>query len=346
MISEEKDIIYRLMGKFSGYWLIEVRKLSSFTISAYRDSCRSYLRYLKETNGITASKVLLEHFSREFVAGFLKWLNERHLSVATVNLRLTVLKAFARFAMDEEPRTWECLHGVTTLKPLRHPAKKKIKHLTKPQLKTLFSVIDLNTRSGIRNYMMIAFCYITAARVAELTAVKLKDIIRDGKKISVRLYGKGSKTRIVPLEGERFLGSFESYLRLFHSSNSKDDYLFYTNYRERKVRIARSTVDTVLKKLGARAVKIDPNFPEPLHCHILRHSRAMHLHAEGMPIAYLRDFLGHSSIESTSIYAWTDVATMRRELKKVKKLRTQALEKEKNTNGDPDTIALKLMGLT
>lgn len=345
-MTDSTELIHRLMGRFIGYWLTEVRKVSPRTVSAYRDSCRSYLAWLKETAVVTAAKVKLEHFSSRNAADFISWLNGRGLKASTVNLRLTALKAFAEFAMEEEPSTWEILHGVTGLKPLREPAVKVIKHLTKPQLKTLLSVIDVSTKTGRRDYTLIAFCYITAARVSELTGLRLGDVIKDGRKRAVRICGKGGKTRIVPLEGEKFLRSFNSYMRLFHSCSSEDDFLFYTSYRGNKAQMSRTTVDALLKKYGDKAKEKDPDFPAYLHCHMLRHSRAMHLHAESMPITHLRDFMGHSSIESTSIYAWTDVKTIRKDLKKVSKLRTEELEKEEKSDGISDAEAMKLMMLS
>ena len=101
-----------------------------------------------------------------------------------------MLKTFAEFAMDEEPSTWEIQHGVTLFKPHREPAgPRKIKHLTKPQLKPLLSVIDVSTETGLRDYVLRAFCYTTGARVSELTGIRLKDIIKQGKEVSVRLHG-------------------------------------------------------------------------------------------------------------------------------------------------------------
>lgn len=61
---------------------------------------------------------------------------------------------------------------------------------------------------------------------------------------------------------------------------------------------------------------------------MLRHSRAMHLLGEGLPPVYIRDLLGHADLSSTSVYAWTEAAAMRKALKKVQKLRTESLEEE------------------
>ena len=66
------------------------------------------------------------------------------------------------------------------------------------------------------------------------------------------------------------------------------------------------TVDYMLKKHGKIAHEHDKSFPEGLHCHMLRHSIAMHMLKKGIPISYIRDFLGHVSIDTTTIYSHAD----------------------------------------
>lgn len=66
------------------------------------------------------------------------------------------------------------------------------------------------------------------------------------------------------------------------------------------------TVDYFLKKYGKFAHEADTAFPEGLHAHMFRHSIAMAMHKNGIHISYIRDFLGHSSIETTSVYSYSD----------------------------------------
>ena len=65
------EIIHQLMGRFFSFWLPNVRKLSPRTISTYKDSCKSYLAYLKASYGVSASMVSIEHFSHDHVVGFI-----------------------------------------------------------------------------------------------------------------------------------------------------------------------------------------------------------------------------------------------------------------------------------
>ena len=77
------------------------------------------------------------------------------------------------------------------------------------------------------------------------------------------------------------------------------------------------TVDYFMKKYGRLAHRENCAFPEGLHAHMLRHSIAMAMYKKGIPISYIRDFLGHSSIETTTIYSHADEETMTRALESV-----------------------------
>lgn len=340
-----EKLIQKLIGRFTGYWLPVVRNLSVNTVKTYKDDCKSYVRYLKQTQGISTSKIALEHFTREQVQGFIEWLKSEGCGISTINHRLTVLKLFARYAMNEDPATMEYLCGIDSIPKLREPKRCVVKHLTHAQLNTLLKLIEPNSRIGRRDLALILMLYHAAGRVSEVIGIRLKDLnVDNGKVVSVRLRGKGDKVRIVPFEDKQFLNILNAYLKLFHSQSGPDDYLFYTNHESSKRQMHRNSVDAMLKKYNRKAKEQGKELPV-LHCHMMRHSKAMHLRSSGIPIFHIKDFLGHASITSTSIYAWTDVATMRKELKEVAKARASSLKIEEDLPSDPDAEALKTMGL-
>lgn len=341
------ELIHRLMGKFLRFYIIEVRSHTPATVQTYKEAYKSYLRFLKEQDKITAAKLSLEHFSIQHIEAYIAWMKEKGLKPASINLRLSALKTFAAFVIEEEPAATDVMLNILKLKNIRSPSKgtgtAPVKFLSKVQLKMLLAQMDLKDRYGFRDYVLTAFTYLTGARVSEMVSIRLQDLTIEGKSASVRLYGKGRKVRVIPLEDTKFVKQLKIYINRFHSKSSNEDYLFYTNHREGKTQMHRSTVDGLLKQYGKSAAEKLPGFPLPLHCHMLRHSRAMHLHAEGMPITHLRDFLGHASIETTMIYAWTEVTEMRKNLKKVHKLKVQSLNEE--TSEQENAEALKKMGL-
>ena len=78
-----------------------------------------------------------------------------------------------------------------------------------------------------------------------------------------------------------------------------------------------ANVDNMLKKYAALAKESDPLFPSHLHAHMFRHSIAMAMYKKGVPLSYIRDFLGHESIDTVRIYAYADSETIEEALKKV-----------------------------
>ena len=96
------------------------------------------------------------------------------------------------------------------------------------------------------------------------------------------------------------------YLKEFHEGMNSDDYLFYTVHDGKKTKMNHRTVNTFLSKYSEALHKKDPHFPEKLHEYMFRHSIGMAMYKAGIPLSYIRDFLGHSSVETTSIYAHAD----------------------------------------
>jgi len=104
------------------------------------------------------------------------------------------------------------------------------------------------------------------------------------------------------------------------------------------------TVDYFMKKYGKLAHIKDITFPENLHAHMLRHSIAMAMYKKGIPISYIRDFLGHSSIETTTIYSYADEETITKAIESVGNDENTTTQKQKNWKGKEQYL-LEFCGL-
>ena len=132
---------------------------------------------------------------------------------------------------------------------------------------------------------------------------------------TVRLTGKGRKSRVVPLVREQveILRGYMEENRLV-DGNSASEPLFRNNRLEK---LTREGISYVLRTYADMARKESPELiPEKLSCHSLRHSRAMHLLQAGVNLVYIRDILGHVSIQTTDIYARADSKAKREALEK------------------------------
>ena len=158
---------------------------------------------------------------------------------------------------------------------------------------------------------MLAFLYDSGARVQELIDLTRKDIRLDDPAV-VCLHGKGRKTRIVPIMShtKSLLEDYLMNLRQYTKYAPQDAPVFYNQQKEK---LTRRGVSYILGKYVDKA-KAHPEFHNlsKLTCHTLRHSRASHMLQAGIPLIYIRDFLGHVSITSTEIYARLDTEMKRK----------------------------------
>ena len=149
----------------------------------------------------------------------------------------------------------------------------------------------------------------------ELADLTVESVRIDSEPYSIKLYGKGRKARVVPMAREQV-----EHLRLYMEENHLDNSNMYGTplfFNNRHEKLTREGVAYVLKTYADMARKTDPSLiPERLSCHSLRHSKAMHLLQSGVNLIYIRDILGHVSIQTTDIYARADSKAKREALEK------------------------------
>ncbi|MDX1798296.1 MAG: tyrosine-type recombinase/integrase, partial [Candidatus Lokiarchaeia archaeon] len=158
-----------------------------------------------------------------------------------------------------------------------------------------------NSRKSERYYLIIRLLYSTMARVSELCNIKIRDI--DFERGYIRLRGKGNKERIIPVD-QRTLQILEEYLKNRISYESEDYLLVNTRNQQLSPRVIQTDIKTIKEKCGFPDSKI-------ITPHVFRHTGATHLRRSGMDISELQDILGHSSPNTTRIYAKNDITKLK-----------------------------------
>ncbi len=309
--------IYQLLHKFFEMQLPLYAKRSASTIINYKKSLNNFRQYLESTKGIPFTKISFDCFKKDMVYEYLVFLRDtKGNATQTLNLRLAALRSFIGFCSEDNIELGTLYVALKKIHNFKDTSKNKVEYLTESQLKTIFSTPEVDTVKGRRDRFFMIFAYETGGRVQELLDMKLENISKNSDFYTVKLYGKGSKTRTIPLMPET-VGHLERYIAEFHPDNNKNEYLFYTVHDDAKTQMKVGTVDSFLKRYAKIAHKKESDFPEGLHCHMFRHSIAMAMYKKGIPLSYIKDFLGHSSYESTKIYAYADDATIAEALKSV-----------------------------
>ena len=338
---------YQLLRDFLTDYLITKRNFSDKTARAYRQSINILRNYLREEKNISFDRIDFSCFSRSGIYDFLMWLKDtRNNSTQTLNLRLSAIKSFLKYCSEEDMELMPVYLAVASIHAFRGVKRLCIEYLAQEQLKLLFSVPDKTTRLGRRDLFFMIFAYETGARMQELLDLRLNCIIRGDSSVRVKIHGKGNKTRYVPLLGST-VKHLDAYLAGFHKGSPMDAFLFYTIHDLQKTQMKPGTVDYFLKKYGKLARATEIAFPEGLHAHMLRHSIAMTMHKKGIPISYIRDFLGHNSIETTSVYSYSDEETITKALESVNFEGTidKTVAKQKNWKGKEQYL-LEYCGLS
>ena len=172
-------------------------------------------------------------------------------------------------------------------------SEQKLPNILSPyEIEQLIDFYDHNLFISSRNKTIIDFMYSTGCRVSELINIEESDIDIDDA--FVRLEGKGSKQRIVPL-GSKVIVNLEKYLELRNQfKNIKNNNLFISKSCKK---LDRTAVFRIIKSTG---VKVGIN--TSIYPHILRHSAATHMLEGGCDLRTVQEFLGHSSVSTTQIY--------------------------------------------
>ena len=154
--------------------------------------------------------------------------------------------------------------------------------------------------------------YDTGARVQELVDLRVCDLQLEAKDPFVNVTGKGGKTRRVPLM-DKTVSHLKEYLKRFHSQSEggAPGPLFYSMLDGTPHKLSTDAITVMVKIYAKMARKTCSEVPERVHPHLFRHSRAMHLYKEGMPLSYIAEFLWHVSVNTTTIYACADVEMLR-----------------------------------
>lgn len=275
--------------------------VSPNTIKTYSVTFTILLRYLKAEEGLTPDRLSLKDITKARIIAFLDWLQaERNCSSSTRNARLATLHSFFKYIQYRDMKGMQVWQEILSIR-FKKSAPPEMAYLTADGMKLLLIQPDVSTRNGRRDMALLGLLYDSAARVQELADLTPSDFRFEGI-TTVRLKGKGSKSRIVPLS-ENQVKNLTSYMQehqLFEPH--ANIYPLFSNPQNGK--LSRAAILGIVKKYAEMARKINPeSVPKGIGCHSFRHSKAMHMLEADINLIYIRDFLGHLSTTTTEVYA-------------------------------------------
>lgn len=309
----KNDFAKKLTGFFTEYLSAE-RGVSPNTMRSYGAAFAAFLDFMNIKKKVDAEKLALEDVNRKNILDYLSWVQiEKGCSISTRNQRLAAIHAFCRYMQYEDVarlQQWQEVLGIKIKKTVRAT----MNHLSLDGVKALLGQIPRNTERGRRDLAMLSLLYETGARVQELIDLRPVDV-NLSRPCYVTLFGKGSKKRIVPIQDAQvaILKEYMNENNLLESRMNQRP--LFQNDRGEKLTGAGITY--ILKNYAAMARNSTENLiPDKISPHCLRHSKAMHLLQAGVNLVYIRDILGHVSIQTTEIYARADSKQRREALER------------------------------
>jgi site-specific recombinase XerD len=269
---------------------------ASSTIKAYRYDLQKFIELVGD---LQINSPLL----RQKIRLFLKKLNELNYTKKGVGRKIASLRSYFKFLTLNEFIEKDPMSTIKTPKIKLEESLPKFLRIS--DMEKIFNKLKdrklFNSRKSERYYLIIRLLYSTMARVSELCNIKIRDI--DFERGYIRLRGKGNKERIVPVD-QRTLQIFEEYLKNRLSYDFEDYLLVNTRNQQLSPRVIQTDIKTIKKKCGFPDSKI-------ITPHVFRHTGATHLRRSGMDISELQDILGHSSPNTTRIYAKNDITKLK-----------------------------------
>jgi integrase/recombinase XerD len=279
------------------------RGLSENSLLSYSRDLRYFLEFLADlklqVSGITASTL----------SEFEVWLKDRSLAISSINRTNSAVKSFLIYCARE----YEL--NLPTGEISSHKIARKLpKALTIDEVTSLIeSAKSLSEATSLRDVALLELLYSTGGRVSEIIGININDLAKvesgNEKEIiqTIKLRGKGSKERIVPI-GSFALVALDNYLvrvrPALAAKGGKSESALFLN--SRGGRLSRQSAWNIVLE-AARACGLEGKVSP----HVFRHSYATHLLDGGADIRVVQELLGHSSVTTTQIYTLVTIDKIR-----------------------------------
>ena len=267
------------------------KNLSENTMQSYKHNVANYINFLNEKNIFHPEQVKENH-----IKDFIRQLSDLKLSPKTISQNISAIRSFHKYLVNDHFSDLNPAENITLPKLPKHLPEV----LTYQEIERILSTPDTTSPIGVRDKAILETLYATGIRVTELITLKQQDIVYESG--IVRVFGKGSKERYVPI-GNSALEWIKKYLEESRNSFIRKQKRF--NYRStetlflnsRGKPLTRMAIWLIVSKYTKEA-----HIDKVVHPHTFRHSFATHLLEGGANLRAVQEMLGHSDISTTEIY--------------------------------------------
>lgn len=265
------------------------KNLSDNTVCSYRNDINCLIKYLNDDNINDPSEVGYNN-----LASFFKSLAASGLSASSAARYYSSIKGFFNYLLANK---YINSNPVEKVSPPRL-AKNLPGVLSVNEVELILQVPDINDTLGLRDKALLEMLYACGTRVSELINIKLSDLFFDEE--IIRVFGKGSKERLIPV-GSSAINWANEYLLKSRPvlKKMKSENILFLNSRGTK--LSRMGVWKIVSRYTSEA-----GITKDVHPHTFRHSFATHLIEGGADLRAVQEMLGHADISTTQIYTHID----------------------------------------
>ena len=284
------NISPNLIKHYADHLRLEL-SLSDNSVEAYSHDVGLFLQYLECRDGACTVSTEINDITQDTIENFFAYLYDLNIGATSQARILSGLKSFWRFLIQEDLAEKDPTELITSPSKGRHLPEV----LSYEEIQKMIDSIDLSQPTGHRNKAMIEVMYGCGLRVSELIGLQISDIYREDG--FLRVFGKGSKERLVPI-GDSSLKILFQYIegtRLHITPKPKFTDIVFLN--SRGTGLTRQMVFLIVKDLAERN-----GITKSISPHTFRHSFATHLLEGGANLLAVQQMLGHASVSTTEIY--------------------------------------------
>jgi site-specific recombinase XerD len=333
------NLFFSRTAEFLDNYLVNQTAKSPCTVRSYRDALTVFRRYVYNDKGFSIAKFSFRDCTREFLLDFIVFLKEKGSSPGTCNQRLTAIKSYLWYCADCDIALQSAALAASHV-PFQREPKLNRETLSEEALAAIFTA-PKSTGFGRRDQMIMIMLYDTAVRLSELTGMLLSDANLAVVEPYVRVRGKGNKDRVVALS-DKSAEHLRHYINAFHGNVGCNNVpLFYTVIKGTRHRISPGNIERIINKY-ADSIRGDfPSLPDKVYPHMFRRTRATNLYQSGVALELVSRILGHSSTETTKIYAAPSIEMLKKAMESVNGLMP---DEKPIWEGDEDAMA-RMCGL-
>ena len=310
----KENLFFSMTWDYLNIFLPSQNQKSNKTVKAYCDALTIFRRYVSEECKLSIEEFEFEKLTYDFILDYRIFLENKGYKPKTVNHRISVIAAYIKYVAMKKTELMQIYLNVSEVPYVKETQEIK-EIIENPEALQMLLSSPKPSKIGIRDQIITTILYDSAIRADELINLDLLDVNINNDVPYLRIYGKGSKERIVPISENTVL-LIQNYIRIYHASGRSSPFI-YTIINGRKNRMSERNIERILEKYGDIVRKIYSDIPARIHPHMLRRTRATGWYRDGVPIETIAVLLGHSNIQTTrKSYAKPSAEMLKSEISK------------------------------